>query len=259
MAFVHIQKTAGTSLITILRNSFGAAHLEVRTLDKSPGAVFGRRDVAVLLRVAPWVKSICGHEIIEPTEHLPGRFRPYTILREPVARSLSHFEDKQRRGREPPSLEAFLEDPENRNFQVRKIAGAEDLERAKRLLADQYLFVGVQERFEESVRALAALAPWPMDLRYRPSNVFEKRDIRESLSQDPEIMGRFRAINELDSELHAWVSRELYPAFRAKAGNPPSDPLPILPGRRPTMKYAASRFWQRSAYRYALKIARALG
>ena len=257
MAFVHIQKTAGTSLITILRNSFGIGHLEVRTLDRSADAVFGAADLAVVLRVSPWVKSICGHEIIEPTAHLPDRFLPYTILREPVARTLSHFEDKQRRGREPPGLEDFLADPENHNFQVRKIAGGEDLEKAKRLLAEAYLFVGVQERFDESVRALAALAPWRMDLRYQPSNVFESREIRDRLRTDPEVMARFRDINGLDTELHEWVSRELYPAFLARAGNPPAEPLPTLAAGRRTLKYTASRFWQRSAYRYALKLARA--
>jgi len=257
MAFVHIQKTAGTSLITILRNSFGIGHLEVRTLDRSAAAVFGAADLAVVLRVSPWVKSICGHEIIEPTAHLPDRFLPYTILREPVARTLSHFEDKQRRGREPPGLEDFLADPENHNFQVRKIAGGEDLEKAKRLLAEAYLFVGVQERFDESVRALAALAPWRMDLRYLPSNVFESRELRDRLRKDPEVMARFRDINGLDTELHEWVSRELYPAFLARAGNPPAEPLPTLAAGRRTLKYTASRFWQRSAYRYALKLARA--
>ena len=259
LAFVHIQKTAGTSLITILRNSFGIGHLEVRTLDTSPGAVFSAADLAVVLRVSPWVKSICGHEIVEPTAHLPARFLPYTILREPVARTLSHFEDKQRRGREPPGLEDFLADPENRNFQVRKIAGCEDLDKAKRLLAESYLFVGIQERFDESVRALAALAPWPMDLRYMPSNVFESREIRDRLRQDPEVMARFKEINALDTELHDWVTRELYPAFLDRAGNPPADPLPTLAAGRRTFKYTASRFWQRSAYRYALKVARSLG
>ena len=258
MAFVHIQKTAGTSLITILRNSFGIGHLEVRTLDRSAEAVFSAADLAVVTRVSPWVKSICGHEIVEPTAHLPDRFLPYTILREPVARTLSHFEDKQRRGREPPTLEAFLADPANHNFQVRKIAGGEDLEKAKRLLAEAYLFVGVQERFDESVRALAALAPWRMDLRYMPSNVFESREIRDRLRADHEVMARFREINAMDTELHEWVSRELYPAFLAKAGNPPADPLPTLPPGRRTLRYRASRFWQRSAYRYALKVARAL-
>ncbi|MEJ2523446.1 MAG: hypothetical protein P8080_11320 [Gammaproteobacteria bacterium] len=256
LAFVHIQKTAGTSLLTILRNTFGPAHLEVRTVDQRPGAVFGARDLAVVLRVAPWVRSIAGHEIVAPTTCLPDRVLPYTILREPVARSLSHFEDKQRRGRNPPELEDYLSDSENRNFQVRKIAGKEDFEEARRLLEEAYLFAGVQERFAESVRVLSALSPWPLVLRHRPENVFRRRDLRQALKADPEVMRRFREINELDAALHQWVSRDLYPRLRRRAGEVSDAPLPAFPGDRLPMRYRASRFWQRSVYRYALKLAR---
>jgi len=84
IAFVHIQKTAGTTTKFILRNSFGSRHSDVNPVDPTRDKPFESADLDFALTVIPGLRSISGHQIIEPTRHLAGRVMPYTMLRDPV-------------------------------------------------------------------------------------------------------------------------------------------------------------------------------
>jgi hypothetical protein len=138
IAFVHIQKTAGTSMKFILKNSFGFGHCDVNAVDPAAGAPFGREDLEFVHRICSWLRSVSGHEIIGPTRHLGERVMPCTLLRDPVQRIISHCQDKKARGHSPIVLDDFLRDADNHNFQVKKIAGEADLQKACDLLARRY-------------------------------------------------------------------------------------------------------------------------
>ena len=145
LAFVHIEKTAGTTLKFILRNTFGRDHCDT-IHSRTP--VFDAEDYRLARRFFPRMKSLCGHNLVAPTSHLPPEVMYYTILRDPVARTVSHYQDDCVRGTETRSLAEWLEEPEHRNMMVQRIAGCEDLERARNLLTERYLFTGLVERFE---------------------------------------------------------------------------------------------------------------
>lgn len=256
VAFVHIQKTAGTSLKFILKHSFGVAHCDVSPLDPAPGRVFAAADLAFVRRIYPWLRSISGHEIAEPTRHLAGAVLPYTMLRDPVDRMISHYQDKIVRGRARLAVDEFLDDRSQHDFQVRKIAGGPDLEQAKALLRDRYFFVGLSERFAESLRLFARVCPYPLDLRYRRQNRARDDAISRRLRDDAELMRRIRAANRLDGELYRWVAETLMPARLAAAGEPAAAPLPEWRSRRPPLRFVLSRAYHRGVYRSALKRAR---
>ncbi len=254
IAFVHIQKTAGTSMKFILKHSFGTGHCDVNPLDPAPGSVFGADDLAFARRIYPRLESISGHEIVEPTRHLGAAVMPYTMLREPVSRMISHFQDKNVRGRAGLDIDAFLADPSQHDFQVRKIAGAPDLEKAKGLLRDHYFFVGLTERFAASMRLLAAVCPYPLDLRYQRQNKAADDSIRRALESDPAAMARIGAANRLDRALYEWVSEVLLPERLAAANvDPDALPLPVYRGRLPPARFVLSRLYHRGVYRTALK------
>jgi hypothetical protein len=256
VAFVHIQKTAGTSLKFIIKNSFGAAHCDVNPIDPAPGRIFGRGDLELVRRVYPWLRSIGGHEIVEPTRHLGVGVMPYTMLREPVARMISHYQDKIVRGRASLRLEDFLDDPAQHDFQVRKIAGEPDLEKAKTLLAERYFFVGLSERFAVSMRLFARVCPYPVDLRYQRQNRARDDRIGRRIRADDALMARLRAANRLDAALYRFVAEELFPARLAAAGGIDEAPLPLWSSRRPPLRFLVSRAYHRGVYRSALKGAR---
>ncbi len=256
IAFVHIQKTAGTSMKFILKHSFGMSHCDVNPLDPAAGSVFGAPDLAFVRRVYPWLRSVSGHEIVEPTRHLGDAVMPYTMLREPVARMISHFQDKNVRGRAGLDIEDFLADPSQHDFQVRKIAGGPDLEKACRLLEERYFFVGLTEQFAASMRLFAKTCPFPIDLRYRRQNKASDDTISRRLRSDESIMSRLRDANRLDAALYDFVAKSLLPVRLAAVGGLSEAPLPLYDSRVPPFRFVRSRFYHRVVYRGALKRAR---
>jgi hypothetical protein len=258
IAFVHIQKAAGTTLKFILKNSLGVRHSDVNPVAPPPDRPFDTSDLAFVRSTNPWLCSISGHEIIEPTRHLGDAVQPFTMLRDPVSRSLSHYQDKLVRGRRRITFEQFVCDPANRNFQVRKIAGEEDLDKAVRLLRERYLFVGLAERFAESVRILQALCPYSLDIRYRPKNVAADRSISDALASEPDAIDRLNEANQLDQRLWDYVSDDLLPELAQKAGVSRSEPLPSLGSLSFPWRFHASRVYHKLVYRPLLKRERRL-
>jgi hypothetical protein len=255
VAFVHIQKTAGTSVKFILKHSFGLTHCDVNPIDPAPGRIFAAPDLALVRRVYPKLRSISGHEIVEPTRHLGAAVTPFTMLREPVARMISHFQDKQIRGRADLEIDDFLDDPAQHDFQVRKIAGAPDLDKAKALLTERYFFVGLTERFAESMRLFARVCPYPIDLRSRRQNCARDDRIGRRLRGNRVLLERIREANRLDAALHRYVEERLLPE-RLAAGGIDDSPLPLWSAGRPPLRFVLSRAYHRGVYRTMLKRAR---
>jgi hypothetical protein len=253
IAFVHIQKAAGTTLKFILKNSLGIRHSDVNPVAPPHDRPFDAGDLAFIRSTNPWVCSISGHEIIEPTRHLGAAAQPFTMLRDPVSRSLSHFQDKVVRGGRKITFEQFVSDPANRNFQVRKIAGEEDLDKAVSLLRDDYFFVGLAERFAESVQILQALCPYSLDIRCRPQNVAADRSISQALASEPDAIDRLNESNRLDQRLWDYVSEDLLPSLAEKAGGSRTEALPSLGPLSFPWRFHASRVYHKLVYRPLLK------
>lgn len=96
--FVHLQKTAGTSLNMALRRQFGAEAMYPLPEDvKSHDAVLDVDHLrSVFAREGHRIRVVTGHFPYCTTELLGGSFRTFTILREPVARTLSFLRHQQR-------------------------------------------------------------------------------------------------------------------------------------------------------------------
>ena len=113
--FCHLQKTAGTSLFRRLERQFGARHLY-------PGPGDGTMAESVLSvphLLERWrarrddVDVVTGHFPLCTRELLGARFITFTLLREPVERTLSYLRHHRRliaSDRDKP-LEAIYDDP----------------------------------------------------------------------------------------------------------------------------------------------------
>jgi hypothetical protein len=259
IAFVHIQETAGTSFRFVLRNSFGLRHSDVNPLDPSPGKPFDRHDLRFVRSSNPQVASISDHELIEPTRYLAGLVSPYTMLRDPVDRALSHYQYQVATGRQSGDFARYVDDPANHNFQVRKIAGTEDVEKAIFLLREAFFFVGLTERFDESVRLFSHLCPHPVDSRCRRLNTATRDDIRRELEAEGAAMSRLREAKQLDRQLWEYVDRALSPVMPGHAGGgAPAGTLPQYPGAKIPWRFQSSRLRKRIVYRTRLKRPRSL-
>jgi len=217
--FSHVQKAAGTSVDVVMRRHFGIGHMLV---NPAIGWTYKPRDLAADLRLNPLTRSISSHWLRPFVDFGAWNERMiwYTFLRDPIARVLSHYQYHVERMGVTKSLQNWILD-EEQNWQTRFLAGAPDLDAAKRILTTRYAMVGLTERFDESFVMLRALLGIDnLCLWYgHPRNVAASRERRERIHREFET---FRdlvlELNQLDIELYAFALREIYPRQVAAFG-----------------------------------------
>jgi hypothetical protein len=220
IGFLHIFKTAGTTVKFILRNSTYLRHCDLQPLIKY--GIFTNDDFKFLRKIFFFgVRSISGHSLICPTAHLSAPIQYFTFVRDPLQRCLSHYQhlkrSRRRRG-EDITFEEFIQAEDVANHQVRCIAGDPDLAKAKHELSQRYLFVGLTERFAESMLILQRFCPYPLKIRYTRRHVTVDNTAKQDVLNNPASRRLLEENNQLDQQLYTYVRDELYPSLREKVG-----------------------------------------
>jgi hypothetical protein len=244
LVLVHIPKAAGSTLEAILRYRYPG-----RAFDKGI-KVFRRAELA-----GPYLEDAARRTdrralSVEIPFGLAGRHlegaRFLTLVRDPVARVLSHFHYfKAGRGRglvppglPPPPADLTIEEavaeggyiPDN--LQTRMLCDLESafdplppdaLEQAKRNLAERFAFVGTTERFDELVALLTLDLGWPT-LPYRRARV---ASARRHAGETARALRLVAERNALDAGLHAFAG-ELLDAAVGRAGPELQAELEVL-------------------------------
>jgi hypothetical protein len=226
--FLHIPKTAGGTLIYTLDNYFDQQDifpaLLLSDLLKTPD----------LLERINQSRFIRGHFDAVTLSLIQRPLRVFTFLRNPVERTLSQFAhvsrhpevaywDSDEHFNHHISLDDFLQTPQAEEFlaniQVRSLtsewSGVEKLRfwdttspvmpdetrlaLARRRL-DTCVVVGIQERFDDSLRLLAYTFGFPMPEQVNNYNVSGERVQSTALSDT--ARDRLRALNQLDEALY---------------------------------------------------------
>jgi hypothetical protein len=257
--FVHMQKTAGTTLYKRLHQAFPPEAIYPTADDQRvhPASL----DVDLLRRRfgerGGKLRVITGHFPLCSTELLGVPFVTITVLRDPVERTLSTL--RRMRERDPvfrgKPLEEIYADPIKfhcliNNHMVKMLAitpdemtdgaltalefNATHLERAKRNLTERIDVWGVQEHFEELCDELTRRFGWDLGPP-RYTNRSQPHDIDDGLRV------RIAQDNELDVELYRFAldlrqqhGRALEPTNKF---DPRQDQLPgsELVARRPPL------------------------
>src|ERR1700749_2684328 len=103
--FLHIPKTAGTTFQLILENNFGVAYCHLGHLGRK---VADQKDFDFTRKCFPWLRCISGENLLDPLRFsVPDPFY-MTILREPLARTLSYYQDEVLRGHRKLTFEELL-------------------------------------------------------------------------------------------------------------------------------------------------------
>jgi Sulfotransferase family len=234
VAFVHIPKTAGGTVTSMFAGAYSKAGVR-KTGNYMRGAEKAAKKIAK--RPGGWEswhrrggRVAVGHVPYSLfREHLPEGTLYMTFLREPVDRVLSHYYRHIHRpvpgkGKADSIEEALVELrlPEINNLATRFLCDrpapgelpASALDEAKANLSG-FGFVGIQERFEESVVLLSRT----LSLDAVASENRHVSTVRPSVDEIPEAQ---RALieehNRLDVELYAY-GRELFEEAVAAAAN----------------------------------------
>lgn len=186
--FLHIPKTAGTTLHAIIRQQYaptewlhliGNPHIEpaLEAFKTMPPHQKAR------------LRLLSGHFEYGIHQWLPQPAVYFTLLRHPVARVLSYYrfilrtpdhprhDEMTRRG---TTVAQFVRHILSDNNQTRFIAGAwlsggpvstPTLEKAKRHIQQDFAVVGLTERFDETALLLKQALRWPSLPHYSSKNV----------------------------------------------------------------------------------------
>lgn len=218
--FVHVQKTAGTTLLIRLGEQFAPEQIYP---DDSDGDKFGempQMNVDLLLERWPErrrdVRVLTGHFPLCTADLLPDPFTTFTVLREPVERTLSYLRHSRKLtpADQHLSLEEVYEDPDRtsrfiRNHMVKMFGMTaeemtawvmtgidftpEHLARAKERLATVDV-VGIQEDFDAFCSTLESRFGWDLgapvvanDTPHEPVSDAFRRRIAEDNAMDVEL------------------------------------------------------------------------
>lgn len=253
IVFLHIPKTAGSTFQFILENSFG---LSACHTNHTKQKIFRQDDFAFAQKFFPRMKSLAGHNLVDPLSlGLPDPFH-ITFLREPVARVFSHYQDSILMGSNTRSIEDDLRRNEYlENLHVKLMAGGRDLDKAKRYL-ERCNFVGLTEKFDLSLHMLGVLCPYRLNLNYKRRRVASSNNIRKPLTDNTSIVEMIREHNRLDIALYDFAVEEIFPKLCEKAGFTPEAEVASYDNYTSDRhwRYRLCHFYNLSFYRQMCKL-----
>jgi Sulfotransferase family len=216
--FSHIPKTAGMTFRTIMEDQFHCHEVCPATLDEH------------IANISPdemkQYRLFRGHlGFIDIPKLIPGkRLLNVNILREPVARVISHYDYIRRTPADPRyeavkdiTLDEFAEKltlgkfgKNMQTYRVAKVArfnlndlsSEETLELAKQSL-DQFAFVGILEKFQASLFLLSYIFGWKPIHNSRKENASKLPKTKVELS--PQTLDIIREQTQLDQVLYQYA------------------------------------------------------
>lgn len=169
------------------------------------------------------IRLMMGHLWFGIHDAIPGPFSYVTMVRNPIERVLSMYQHLVNRHEMTVDLETFIfekRDPAIDNAQTRRLVGRLEagrdirldpldrmiLEQAKRNVEEHFSFVGVQERFDESVLLMAKRMSWRTPF-YVSRMVGKNRPARTDTPKH--IIEEIERLNRWDLELWEWANGRL--------------------------------------------------
>jgi len=223
LVFIHINKTAGSTIRYILRSSFGTRHCEAEPWHAQwSGSPFSSDDLLRLRKLYPRLESIAGHRLAGYIDlHENGtKFHYFTFMRDPVKTCASRFQyNIQYRKKKDLVFEEWIQKDWTRNSQTKLIAGVPDVEKAIRIIKDKNIFVGLVERFDESMLMLKELRSKNLNISYERVNTASSNNIAKELLSNEKTRQMLVEANRLDQELYDFVRQELYPTYQREYGS----------------------------------------
>lgn len=251
-------RTAGTTLHHIFRNNYGWNYIEVNKESFSPD------DLKKLMRFNRRLKAFGGH-FVRSTIGLDSvcpDLKYITFLRDPAARFISHYNHGRNRGHHGMSIDERVNLLSEADYQTKYLLGAqdtkerdfdptaEDLEKAKGILAGDYAFVGIAERFEESLLLMKdILGMTDFDIRFERMHVTQKKWIdKDEISAD--LLNDIKNRNRMDYRLYEFAREELYEKQKKNYPGDLEKDVRILKEKNKNYRFKRSKLFRYRIVKY---------
>jgi len=136
----------------------------------------------------------------------------WTLLREPITRCASHYQYQCVNLRIKESFESWIRRPEFRNLQCGRLGGEGSCDRAIRAVEEKGAFVGLVERFNESLLLLNERIGETLDITYRLENVASSSQIMRELLGSPRTLELLVDANREDVRLYRHFAEQVFPS-----------------------------------------------
>lgn len=241
LAFIHVAKTAGSTMERILANSYGAAYCHAehwQRLLPSGGRdgsfvvpKYDAEDFRRLKRLCPWLRCVGGHAIalwsglekVQPTRY-------FAFLRDPVRRGASHYQFHLRDDANPLGWDEWVEWEVHRNHQLKMFSPNADVAEALADIERLGVFVGLMEHFDESLLLLQRLVAPDLRLGYERRNTSRDNEVADRLLNDPGTRRQLEEMYAGDLELYQHVRSRLFPEYRRRFGPGLEEAVRDFPG-----------------------------
>ncbi|MBD3221233.1 hypothetical protein GF314_08310 [bacterium] len=229
LAFLHLAKTGGRTFDTVLRSTYGPGYVQAEALrphrpiglddGEFVAPVYGPDDLRRVRRHCPWLRAIGGHTLTLWSDlHETAPVRYVAFLREPLARGASHYQFHVATTDEPLDWDRWCAWPEHHDHQVRYFDRGGDPDRAIAAIEEHQVFIGLLERFDESLLLLQRLAAPELRPAYRRRNIAGSNALARELLDDPARRDQLHRMYAREFPLHEWVTRTLWPRYEQAYG-----------------------------------------
>ncbi len=227
LIFIHIPKTAGSTFHVMLNARYPQSGIQ-----NLFGSRYSEPEIAGFMSKPNEQKeNICllkGHMPYGMHRHLPGDSRYITVLRSPVERVISQYYYIKKNAHNPlhkqvhgggMTIADFVSSGISvgmNNGQCRFLNGDLDeyafnacnealFENVKKHIEDKFIWVGLTERFDESVLLLAKLLEWERSPHYIRENISKIRKTTSEISESD--IAAIKAYNQLDIKLYEYANQ----------------------------------------------------
>ena len=190
---------------------------------------FTVEDLRKVRKLYPRLRSIAGHRVFGWVDLADGDTEAvyFAMMRDPVKACASRFQHKvETTGNWAyDQFEEWIQQDWIRNRHTQHLVGSDDVDAAIRLIRDKGIFVGLTERYDESMLLLKhRLAP-DLNISYESVNVAGKRSVSKRLLADDRLRAMIEEAQAADIELLRRVKEELWPEYRDDYGPSLEDDL----------------------------------
>ena len=219
IVFAHMMKTAGTSFTKMLIWHFGNTMLNVSGGLNLDNPALNSENLATYDNSFKGkIQVISGHPVRPyiDFDEAEKKMRWITFVRNPEKRFVSHYLhslnwDSYYRNNPGKSILEWERRLNTSNYQVKFLAGEENLDKAIEIIHQKMDWIGVTEKFEESICSFKNhfdLQDFFISLQRTNSSLSEKEKVQEIFLKHADFITEK---NELDRLLYKYVCEEIWP------------------------------------------------